>query len=346
MLLSGRSGRKEHPDYAQSLKGLNPASPSMKSTSPRAIRPTPHSPELAIDPFSWTPESLGERSPRWERHVGRTSCILQGTPHGSLWVTAYQRLIKLTLDVGGNPTSSEYFSPGGNPYGVAIEPGSGRIFYTAINANFIAVLDPTNPAQSAAMITNVCDSGINSPRYMAFGQQGDLFVTCARYEGATADIVAFPGESLVGIQGTWAGAALDPRRVETPELVAAASIVWITTTITVPIDIKPGNDLNVINLGSNGVVQVAIVSDPSVGFDAITVDPTTVTLSGATVKLLGNGTPLTTFKDVNGDGFTDLVVQVNTEAFELSGTATEAILEAETLDGGRIRGVDMVTIVP
>jgi hypothetical protein len=114
--------------------------------------------------------------------------------------------------------------------------------------------------------------------------------------------------------------------------------------IPVTIDIKPGEYPNVINLGSNGNVPVAILS--TVDFDAMDVDPATVTLSGADVKLKGNGSPLASIEDINGDGLLDLLVHVNTSAFELSDTDTEAILEGETFDGVHIRGVDTIRIVP
>ncbi|RKX44226.1 MAG: hypothetical protein DRP64_06910, partial [Verrucomicrobia bacterium] len=49
--------------------------------------------------------------------------------------------------------------------------------------------------------------------------------------------------------------------------------------IDVAIDIKPGSYPNTINMGSHGVVPVAFLSDEF--FDALTIDPLTVTLMGA-----------------------------------------------------------------
>jgi hypothetical protein len=112
----------------------------------------------------------------------------------------------------------------------------------------------------------------------------------------------------------------------------------------VQIDIKPGNEDNIINLGSNGVIPVAILS--SADFDATTVDPTTIELSGAEVAVRGKGT-LTIEKDVNGDGLIDLEVKVETEnldpGIEQDGSAT---LTGETYDGVEITGSDDITIVP
>jgi len=111
----------------------------------------------------------------------------------------------------------------------------------------------------------------------------------------------------------------------------------------VNIDIKPGSDPNSINLGSQGNVPVAIFSSPD--FDATNIDPLTLTLAGASVKLKGKGTPMTSFEDINEDGLIDIVVHVDTTALELSLGDTEAVLEGETYDGVRIRGTDTVRIV-
>ncbi len=118
-------------------------------------------------------------------------------------------------------------------------------------------------------------------------------------------------------------------------------------SIGVTIDIKPGTFPNSINLGSNGVVPVAILSTPT--FDARTVDPLTVLLAGANVKVKGKGTPMASFQDVNGDGLLDLVVHVSTDAFELTGGDTQAFLQGKTFStfgGAQVIGSDSVRIVP
>ena len=84
--------------------------------------------------------------------------------------------------------------------------------------------------------------------------------------------------------------------------------------IPVGIDIKPGSDPNSINLGSNGVVPVAILS--SAEFDATTVDPGTVELAGAGVAVKGKGDKLhASVEDVNGDGLNDLSLKISTQNF-------------------------------
>ncbi len=97
-------------------------------------------------------------------------------------------------------------------------------------------------------------------------------------------------------------------------------------------------------------MAVAILSTPT--FDARTVDPATVELSGAHVKFKGNGTPFTQLKDVNGDGRMDLVVQVYTDAMELTNGDARAYLTARlfpTATGATstlLIGSDTVRVVP
>lgn len=57
----------------------------------------------------------------------------------------------------------------------------------------------------------------------------------------------------------------------------------------VSIDIKPGSYPNSVNLGSRGTIPVAIFS--SSAFDARTVDPLSVSLASAPVKLKGKAPP-------------------------------------------------------
>jgi hypothetical protein len=121
-------------------------------------------------------------------------------------------------------------------------------------------------------------------------------------------------------------------------------IKFSSVFINVLIDIKPGSDPNVINLGSKGNVPVAIFSTPD--FDAASVDPATVTLAGAHIKLKRKGTPMVNFEDVNGDSLPDVVVHIDTPALQLSETDTEASLEGKTYDGTPFRGVDTVRIAP
>ncbi len=137
------------------------------------------------------------------------------------------------------------------------------------------------------------------------------------------------------------------RNFNAPCPISAAYVAQIDfepTIVQVQIDIKPGSFPNPIQLGSSGVVPVAILSSPT--FDARTVDPTSITLASASIALRGNGTQMVSVSDVNGDGLVDVVVQVETERLELCADDTVALLEGRTFDGRDIRGSGIVRIVP
>jgi hypothetical protein len=119
----------------------------------------------------------------------------------------------------------------------------------------------------------------------------------------------------------------------------------VSAALEVAIDIKPGSYPNSINLGSAGVIPVAILSSPT--FDATTVNPDSITLAGAKVRLVGKANKyLCQSEDVNGDGLVDLLCHVETEQVLLQPGDSQATLEATTYDGEEIRGTDTVSIVP
>jgi hypothetical protein len=115
--------------------------------------------------------------------------------------------------------------------------------------------------------------------------------------------------------------------------------------IPVSIDIKPGSFPNSINLSSAGVVPVAILSSGT--FDATQVNPGTVSLAGAMVKLIGKGDKYSCQAvDINGDGLLDLLCHVTTAQFMIEPGTSVAFLEAETFNGQKIIGQDSIQIVP
>jgi hypothetical protein len=119
----------------------------------------------------------------------------------------------------------------------------------------------------------------------------------------------------------------------------------LTPNVDVLIDIKPGSYPNSINLDSKGNVPVAIFS--SSDFDASTIDPTTITLAGASVRMKGkNKGPQASFEDVNEDGLPDLIVHIIKDELDLDRNSSEAFLEGFTFDGERFIGRDSVNIVP
>lgn len=164
-----------------------------------------------------------------------------------------------------------------------------------------------------------------------------------------------PDTPLVDATNNWWGAADGPSGAGPGSGDPVSNNVNFTPFLTEPapacapqldiaIDIKPGSYPNSINLRSNGSVPVAILS--SISFDATTIDPTSVTLAGGSVRLKDKkGTPMAYIDDINADGYSDLVVHVETEALTLSEEDVIAELLGKTYSEVQIRGVDSVRIV-
>lgn len=118
------------------------------------------------------------------------------------------------------------------------------------------------------------------------------------------------------------------------------------------IDIKPNSYPNNINLGSHGVVPVAILSINEPYFDATLISPDTVFLAGSGVRVRGKGNKyLASEEDVDGDGLLDLVVKVETENLDpgtfQNGGAFLQIRETSDPESPIIdEGWDEITIVP
>jgi len=87
------------------------------------------------------------------------------------------------------------------------------------------------------------------------------------------------------------------------------------------IDIKPGNEQNNINLKSNGVVPVAVLTTEQ--FDAATVDPATALFAGAAPRHWG-------IEDIDDDGDQDIIFHFRTQELDLDEDSTEATLTAQT----------------
>lgn len=115
--------------------------------------------------------------------------------------------------------------------------------------------------------------------------------------------------------------------------------------IDVEIDIKPGSDPNCFNNDGHDVIPVAILG--SANFDVTDVDAGTVALAGLSVGVKGKSNKLMAhIEDVNGDGFDDLVVQIE----DVDGTFTSgsgvATLMGNLFDGTPFQGSDEICVVP
>jgi hypothetical protein len=131
-------------------------------------------------------------------------------------------------------------------------------------------------------------------------------------------------------------------RILTEDEIKQAANGWLPEVITiVAIDINPGSYPNSINLGSRGVIPVAILSTKD--FDATKVDPLSVKFgpAGATeVHKKGH------IEDVDKDGDLDMVLHFNTQDTGIKAGDTEVSLTGKTIDGKSIKGIDAIVTVP
>lgn len=166
--------------------------------------------------------------------------------------------------------------------------------------------------------------------------------------GSVVDSDGFPG----ALEHTFAAASGSPTtiRVETDNLADAR---WTFTcqekVIRVKIDVRPSSRRNPVSPRSGGRLPVAVLTDG--GFDASRVEPSTVTLGDgsapeAPVARRGNGAPLASLQDVDGDGDRDLLLHFPIRDLvgngDLDRTTTSLELNGETSGGTSIRGSDGV----
>jgi hypothetical protein len=109
-------------------------------------------------------------------------------------------------------------------------------------------------------------------------------------------------------------------------------------SVPVALDLKPGSDVNPINLISRSVIPVAILGSDT--FDVTDVDATTLAFGpgGAAPMHKKSGH----FKDANHDGIEDLLSHYRTGDSGIAIGDEEACITGETLDGEAFEGCDTV----
>jgi len=195
--------------------------------------------------------------------------------------------------------------------------------------------DPDNPANASRWYT-ASFSGTSSASPMVAGAAANLQGIALAQFGTLLDssqmrtLLVTTGSAQLGNTSEHIG----PR----PDLFRAIS--ELLGVVAVAVDIKPGDFPNSINLKSNGVIPVAILTTNA--FDATTVDP-------ATVRFGRNGTEAQpvhfALADADGDGDRDLILQFRNEDIGLQCGDTLASVRGRTFSGAAIQGSDSVRTV-
>jgi hypothetical protein len=102
------------------------------------------------------------------------------------------------------------------------------------------------------------------------------------------------------------------------------------------IDIKPGSCPNPINIGQ-GNAQVAVAVFSNGGFNALTIDHSTVIFAGASPANMAQ-------EDKNGDGRLDMLYHFSRNNLDLQVGDQRACLSASIVGGGDFRSCDMVIV--
>ena len=121
--------------------------------------------------------------------------------------------------------------------------------------------------------------------------------------------------------------------------IAVSETGAVSSFILVKMDIMQDS----INLKSNGVTPAVIFG--SVVFDVKQIEPSSIKLAGAGIKLKNKGQPMISYEDINKDGFNDFVFHVTTKELKLSLNDTTADLEGKLINGEIIKGSDSVRII-
>ncbi len=115
------------------------------------------------------------------------------------------------------------------------------------------------------------------------------------------------------------------------------------------IDVKPGSNTNKINLSSNGLLPVAVLSTSD--FNASLFTPEMAHLSDAAVPMgcAGAAAVRWNYTDVNGDGLIDLVFLFRIQDLNLMPSTTDVMLMAHGTYGStviHIEGTDSIIVKP
>jgi hypothetical protein len=122
--------------------------------------------------------------------------------------------------------------------------------------------------------------------------------------------------------------------------------------IDIMLKLKQGEGARNINLKSRGKIAAAVLSVDG-GFDATTIDPTTVTLGDgaapeADVTSNPHGKLMVSWPDLNADGLHDALFHFNTQdlvAAGLTAATTELVLHGMTTGGAEFEGTDAVAVM-
>jgi hypothetical protein len=117
--------------------------------------------------------------------------------------------------------------------------------------------------------------------------------------------------------------------------IAPASPKKRPSVLTVRIDVMPGVEDKVIDIALAERIPVAVFGEA--GLDVREIDATSLSLNGGAVTKREDGS-LASYRDVDGDGRVDLLIDVPSSMMHLGARSSRVFLSGRTLDGRSIAG--------
>lgn len=235
------------------------------------------------------------------------------------------------------------------------EPAPVAIRTTVANAG------PDGPAQAVVTRSVETTAGLSVTPAAPFEDERLLEAGAA----ATALETSYALECLSGgLQTASFTSRIEPVRAATvdpdPANDAMTLDLAVDCALPVSINVKPGGSPNPVDLRSQGVVPVAILTTAvgeyglPLAFDATTIDPSTLAFGSRDVVVSGGGPPEAHARihvedalehdDLTRDGDLDAVTHYRLRSRGLDSTADEACVGGRTLAGTRFLGCDSVTV--
>ena len=164
----------------------------------------------------------------------------------------------------------------------------------------------------------------------------------------TANLSAAPAENGYADASSTLRVTIDPQAP--PEVIqqiltnVAPACTDCTFDADYRIDIKPGSSDNDINVGSEGVVPVAVISGGNAS--VYDIDVGTLQLGGLNLRRNKKNQPQCSFEDVNLDGIVDLMCHFQNEAANWTPGQTVAVLSGQLKNGASLIASDSIRLVP